>query len=92
MRTRSISWPRARSGRTDWILTPHPGEAGRLLGTNAAAVQADRLAALDALLARYGGTVVLKGRGHTGRDGGRSPGTVRARQPRHGDAPAPAMC
>ena len=27
----------------DWILTPHPGEAGRLLGTSAKAVQADRL-------------------------------------------------
>src|SRR5690606_19540505 len=26
-----------------WILTPHPGEAGRLLGTSTAAVQADRL-------------------------------------------------
>jgi len=49
--------------RADWILTPHPGEAGRLLGTSAKAVQQDRLAALDALLARYGGTVVLKGAG-----------------------------
>jgi hydroxyethylthiazole kinase-like uncharacterized protein yjeF len=49
--------------RADWILTPHPGEAGRLLGTSAKAVQEDRLAALDALLARYDGTVVLKGAG-----------------------------
>jgi NAD(P)H-hydrate epimerase len=49
--------------RSDWILTPHPGEAGRLLGTSAKAVQEDRLAALDALLVRYGGTVVLKGAG-----------------------------
>jgi NAD(P)H-hydrate epimerase len=49
--------------RDDWILTPHPGEAGRLLGTSAKAVQHDRLAALDALVARYGGTVVLKGAG-----------------------------
>lgn len=47
----------------EWILTPHPGEAGRLLGTDTAAVQRDRLAALKALLARYGGTVVLKGAG-----------------------------
>ncbi|MEX0975872.1 MAG: NAD(P)H-hydrate dehydratase [Woeseia sp.] len=46
-----------------WILTPHPGEAGRLLGTSAAAVQADRLGALAALVSRYGGTVVLKGAG-----------------------------
>jgi hydroxyethylthiazole kinase-like uncharacterized protein yjeF len=49
--------------RDDWILTPHPGEAGRLLGTSAQAVQRDRLAALDALVERYGGTVVLKGAG-----------------------------
>jgi NAD(P)H-hydrate epimerase len=52
--------PRRHDG---WILTPHPGEAGRLLGTSAQAVQQDRLAALDALIERYGGTVVLKGAG-----------------------------
>lgn len=46
-----------------WILTPHPGEAARLLGVSSAQVQGDRLAALDALLARYGGTIVLKGAG-----------------------------
>lgn len=45
------------------VITPHPGEAARLLGTTAAAVQADRPAALDALAQRYGGTVVLKGAG-----------------------------
>ncbi len=47
----------------EWILTPHPGEAARLLGRTAAAVQADRPGALAALVARYGGTVVLKGAG-----------------------------
>jgi NAD(P)H-hydrate epimerase len=46
-----------------WVLTPHPGEAGRLLGTSTAAVQADRFAAARALQDRYGGTVVLKGKG-----------------------------
>ncbi|MDZ7753554.1 MAG: NAD(P)H-hydrate dehydratase [Gammaproteobacteria bacterium] len=49
--------------RDDWVLTPHPGEAGRLLGTSAAAVQADRFAAVAELRRRYGGTVVLKGCG-----------------------------
>lgn len=49
--------------REDWILTPHPGEAARLLGCSAAEVQADRLAAADALVRRYGGVVVLKGAG-----------------------------
>ena len=45
------------------IITPHPGEAGRLLGVSAAEVQRDRVAALAALRERYGGTVVLKGAG-----------------------------
>ncbi|HKE43953.1 MAG TPA: NAD(P)H-hydrate dehydratase [Steroidobacteraceae bacterium] len=49
--------------RDDWILTPHPGEAGRLLGTDANAVQNDRVAALTELHARFGGVVVLKGAG-----------------------------
>lgn len=45
------------------IITPHPGEAGRLLGIPAKKVQADRRAALAALQRRYGGVVVLKGAG-----------------------------
>jgi NAD(P)H-hydrate epimerase len=49
--------------RDHWILTPHPGEAARLLGVSTADIQADRLGALDALTARYGGIVVLKGAG-----------------------------
>lgn len=50
-------------GQGDWVLTPHPGEAGRLLGVPAAAIQQDRFAALESLAARYGGTVLLKGLG-----------------------------
>ena len=46
-----------------WVLTPHPGEAARLLATSGAQIQEDRLGALEALLARYGGVVVLKGAG-----------------------------
>ena len=57
----------------DWVLTPHPGEAGRLLGCPTAAVQRDRPAALGALLARYGGTVVLKGAGSLVGRGGEVP-------------------
>jgi ADP-dependent NAD(P)H-hydrate dehydratase / NAD(P)H-hydrate epimerase len=49
--------------RDDWVLTPHPGEAGRLLGSKASAVNADRLAALRAIGERYGGAVLLKGAG-----------------------------
>ena len=47
----------------NWVLTPHPGEAARLLGCATAAVQADRFAAVSALQQRYGGVVVLKGNG-----------------------------
>ena len=43
------------------VLTPHPGEAGRLLGLSAADVAFDPLAAAFELQRRYGGTVVLKG-------------------------------
>lgn len=43
------------------IITPHPGEAARLLGESTAAVQGDRRAALRALKDRLGGVVVLKG-------------------------------
>lgn len=47
----------------DCVLTPHPGEAARLLGIDTAAVQGDRLAAARALVARHGCVVVLKGAG-----------------------------
>lgn len=48
-----------RRGR--WMITPHPGEAGRLLGVDTSAVQADRLAAVRELAERYDATAVLKG-------------------------------
>jgi NAD(P)H-hydrate epimerase len=46
-----------------WVLTPHPGEAARLLDTVAGEIEADRPAALRALHARYPCTIVLKGAG-----------------------------
>jgi hydroxyethylthiazole kinase-like uncharacterized protein yjeF len=45
------------------LLTPHPAEAGRLLGLTTEAVQADRLAAATALAERSRAVVVLKGCG-----------------------------
>lgn len=45
------------------VLTPHPAEAARLLGTDTAHIQADRPAAAQALAQRYGAWVVLKGAG-----------------------------
>ncbi len=49
--------------RAHWVLTPHPGEAARLLDTATPQVQADRFAAVRSLQQRYGGVVVLKGNG-----------------------------
>ena len=66
----------APRGRSDWVLTPHPGEAARLLGTTSEVVQQDRFAAAEELAQRYGGVVVLKGAG-----------TVVA-----GDGAIPAVC
>ena len=45
------------------VLTPHPGEAGRLLGKSTADVQEDRFAAARQLAQRYGAVTVLKGSG-----------------------------
>ncbi len=45
------------------VITPHPLEAARLLASTVAAVQRDRLAAAEALAARWQAVVVLKGSG-----------------------------
>lgn len=45
------------------VITPHPGEAARLLGISTAALQADRPAAARALARRYDVVCVLKGAG-----------------------------
>ena len=49
--------------KPQWVLTPHPGEAARLLGTSSNQVQTDRIHAAREIQARYGGIVVLKGPG-----------------------------
>ncbi|MDF2866980.1 MAG: hypothetical protein K0S11_450 [Gammaproteobacteria bacterium] len=46
-----------------WVLTPHPGEAARLLNLSAQAIQADRYTAIAQLQQRYGGVIILKGAG-----------------------------
>jgi NAD(P)H-hydrate epimerase len=46
----------------NWILTPHPGEAARLLACHGISdIQNNRLAAVKTLQANYGGVIVLKG-------------------------------
>jgi NAD(P)H-hydrate epimerase len=47
----------------NWVLTPHPGEAARLLGCTTKQVQADRFSAVKQLHQRYGGVIILKGAG-----------------------------
>lgn len=48
--------------KTIRVITPHPGEAARMLSVSADAVQANRISALRKLSARYGNCwVVLKG-------------------------------
>ncbi len=46
-----------------WILTPHPGEAARLLNTTTQKIQSDRFTAIRALQQKYGGVCILKGFG-----------------------------
>lgn len=45
------------------VLTPHPGEAARLLGQTVQQIQIDRFSAVRRLLEKYGGVCVLKGAG-----------------------------
>jgi hydroxyethylthiazole kinase-like uncharacterized protein yjeF len=47
--------------RDNWILTPHPGEAARLMQCDVAAIQADRRQAVLDIVDRYEASVVLKG-------------------------------
>lgn len=59
-----LNWlAQAPRHQDNWVLTPHPGEAARLLGCTIADIEADRFAAVRALQQRYGGVVLLKGAG-----------------------------
>ena len=60
----ALDWlePQSTPAPATRVITPHPGEAARLLGTTAAAVQADRVNALRELSKKFGGAwVILKG-------------------------------
>jgi NAD(P)H-hydrate epimerase len=60
----ALNWLAEQPDRSETrVITPHPGEAGRLLSCGTSEVQADRPAALAALREKFGGTVVLKGAG-----------------------------
>jgi NAD(P)H-hydrate epimerase len=53
----------ACGSRNNWVLTPHPGEAARLLSSSTAHIQQTRMQSLHDLVRQFGGTVVLKGAG-----------------------------
>lgn len=60
---------RESSNRGNWVLTPHPGEAARLLNWDARSVQRDRFATAKAIQEKFGGVVLLKGAGTIITDG-----------------------
>ncbi len=49
--------------RTDWILTPHAGEAAALLGETSQSIQDSRFTSAELLQLKFGGHIVLKGAG-----------------------------
>ncbi|MBA3486766.1 MAG: NAD(P)H-hydrate dehydratase [Lysobacter sp.] len=65
----------------DTIMTPHPGEAARLLGVDSTRVQHDRYAAALALCQDLGCVVVLKGAGTVVAAPGRLPRVITAGNP-----------
>ena len=54
---------RHQASRPNWVITPHPGEAGQLLDEKASVVQKNRFKAIQKLYQMYQATVVLKGAG-----------------------------
>lgn len=67
--------------RDDWILTPHPGEAARLLGVSGSDIQNDRFQAVREIQRQYGGVCVLKGAGTLIHGGHRATVVCRAGNP-----------
>ena len=53
----------APPNRTKWIITPHPGEAARVLGMTTPEVQADRFVAVRLLQQKFNCSALLKGAG-----------------------------
>ncbi len=47
----------------DWVLTPHPGEAARLLNCSTSDIANNRFSAVSQLQNKFGGVAVLKGAG-----------------------------
>lgn len=47
----------------NWVLTPHPAEAARLLGISTDAILSDRFASAEKIQQTFSGAVILKGAG-----------------------------
>ena len=75
----ALNWlgahPRALGDR--FVLTPHPGEAARLLGVSVAEVTDDPPLAAQRLFERYGAVALVKGATTAVHAGGTAPGTGR---------------
>ncbi|KAF3979606.1 MAG: NAD(P)H-hydrate dehydratase [Methylococcales symbiont of Iophon sp. n. MRB-2018] len=52
-----------------WVLTPHPGEAARLLQTTTGKIANDRFLCITQIQKKYGGVAILKGAGTLISDG-----------------------
>ncbi|HZP12003.1 MAG TPA: NAD(P)H-hydrate dehydratase [Nevskiaceae bacterium] len=60
----ALNWLAQNHQRRDnWVLTPHPGEAARLLGSNSAEIQMNRPSSIASIQEKFGGVVALKGAG-----------------------------
>ena len=49
--------------KRSWVMTPHPGEAARLLGKPITSIEKDRYQSAQQLQSKYSAVVVLKGAG-----------------------------
>lgn len=63
------------------VLTPHPGEAARLLGCSVQEVEADRVGAVARLQEQWRGIVLLKGAGTVVASGSGLPGIIPGANP-----------
>ena len=55
--------------QNNWVLTPHPGEAAKLLGCEVKTIEQDRFVAVKKIANQYGGICLLKGAGSLISDG-----------------------
>lgn len=58
-----------QAAQQNWVLTPHPAEAARLLGINTIEIEYDRYANIEKIAKKWGGVILLKGAGSLVSDG-----------------------